>query len=63
MMNRRQITEDTIEFEDFAGASQPFVGEQYELPMNAFGTVVARYEVVSVRAEGNKVVAQASKVS
>lgn len=63
MMNRRQIDESTIEFEDFAGSSQPFVGEEYELPMSAFGTTVARFAVTIVRTEGCRVVAQARKVS
>ena len=65
MMNRQQLTADTIQFEDFA-ACAPRVGEFLELPMNAFGTVVARFQVTSVNADpscAGRVVAQAVKVS
>ena len=64
MMNRRQLTADTIQFEDFAASSgAPFVGQYHEVPMNAFGSVVARFEVTEVRSEGVKLIATAKQVS
>ena len=64
MMNRKQLDNGNIQFEDFvASAGCPVVGMAYEVPMNAFGSVVARYEVISVAQAGNKVVAEARRVS
>jgi hypothetical protein len=65
MMNRQQLTSDTIQFEDFA-ACAPQVGEFLEVPMNAFGSVVARFQVKAVNADpsrASRIVAQAVKVS
>lgn len=62
MMNRQQLTENTIQFEDFPQGGT-FVGQELELPMNAWGSVVARFKVTSVRAEGLMLIAQAVKVS
>jgi hypothetical protein len=64
MMNCSQLTEDTIRFEDFAASSgAPFVGQHHEVPMNAFGSVVARFEVTDVRSEGAMLIATAKRVS
>ena len=63
MMNRTQLDNGNIQFQDFAqSCSAPFVGQQHEVPMNAFGTVVARYEVVSVSFDGVMFTAEAKKI-
>lgn len=63
-MNRSQLTADTIQFEDFAASScAPFVGQQLELPMSAFGSVVARFEVTDVRQAGAMLIATAKMMS
>lgn len=62
MLNRRQLTENTIQFEDFAASSQaPFIGQAIEVPLNAFGSVVARYIVSKVQQNGNMIIATAER--
>ena len=64
MMNRKQLPSGNIQFQDFAASSAaPFVGQQHELPMNAWGSVVSRFEVVSVRRDGAMVTAEAKRVA
>ena len=64
MMNRKQLTNGNIQFQDFAQSSYaPVVGQQHEVPMNAFGSVVARYEVVSVESDGVMFTAEAKRVA
>lgn len=63
MLNRRQLTDTSIQFEDFATSSvAPFVGQPVEVPMNAFGSVVARYIVSRVQQNGHMIIAIAELV-
>lgn len=64
MLNRQQLSNGNIQFQDFAQSSYaPVIGQQHEVPMNAFGSVVARYEVVAVKFDGVMFTAQAKRVA
>jgi hypothetical protein len=64
MINRKQLTNGNIQFQDFARSSHaPIIGQQQEVPMNAFGSVIARYEVISVEFDGVMFTAEAKRVA
>jgi hypothetical protein len=64
MMNRTQLSDGSIKFQDFTSTSKkPYVGEEYEVPMNAWGSTVARYRAVSVDIEWGMFTVVAQKVS
>lgn len=64
MMNRKQLNNGNIQFQDFAQSSiPPVVGQFHEVPMNAWGSVVARYEVVAVSCDGMMFTAEARRVA
>jgi hypothetical protein len=63
-MNRKQLPNGNIQFQDFAQSSYaPTIGRQYEMPMNAFGSVVERYEVVALEFDGVMFTAEAKRVA
>ena len=62
MMNRKNISDNCISFEDFATTSQPLaIGDCVEVPMTACGSVAARYQVISVSVAGAKILYQAER--
>ena len=53
MQNRRQVNETTIQFEDWITPWEtPYIGQFHEVPMNAFGSIVARYKTTKIEQEG-----------
>jgi len=64
MMNRKQLSNGNIQFQDFAQSSyKPVIGQQHEVPMNAWGSVMARYEVIAVKFDGAIFTAEAKRVA
>lgn len=56
-MNRTILANGNTQIEDFAASSCPMkVGDAMELPMNAWGSVMKRFNVVAVRPAGVMVV-------
>ena len=49
-INRRHLENGNVVFEDYKACSrQPTVGSFLELPMNNWGSVVARFKVISIK--------------
>lgn len=64
MMNRKQLANGNIQFQDFARSSYaPTIGQQHEVPMNAWGSEMARYEVADVVFDGVMFTAEAKRVA
>ena len=63
MMNRKQLASGNIEFQDFAASCSTSIGQFLEVPMNCWGSVVARYQVISITAaDGQYITATAKPV-
>jgi hypothetical protein len=63
-INRQQLENGNIQFEDYAQSSRaPFIGQQLVLPMCASGWTVGRFEVIAIQPAGDKVVAEARRIS
>lgn len=60
MINRQALENGNIKYESYTPAT---VGDEIEVPMNAWGSTVGRFRIVSMEASGPRYVVEAERIA